>query len=108
LLTSQLRGGARREGPHIGKGITRLLKAAPSTSHPISQDCFKLMAALIRECASYQPSSGQLRFLLSWAFSDLEESAVRQTLFSLLKVSISPSPSASPPNSLQPAKYSIT
>ncbi len=58
------------------------------TGDPIAQDCFKLLATLLRESDSYKPSNAQLRFLLTWAFSDMEEAANRQAAFGLLKVSL--------------------
>ena len=41
---------------------------------------------LLLQCEAWSPSQGQLRFLVSWAFTDLEESATRQAAFHLLKV----------------------
>jgi hypothetical protein len=66
--------------------VTELLKRCPQTSHPIAQDCFKLLGGMLRQCERWQPSTGQLRFLVTWAFGDLEESAGRQNAFHLLKV----------------------
>jgi U3 small nucleolar RNA-associated protein 20 len=40
---------------------------------------------MIRECPSYSPSTDQVQYLLKWTFSDLEESADRQTAFALLR-----------------------
>ncbi|KAK9818396.1 hypothetical protein WJX72_012002 [[Myrmecia] bisecta] len=77
--------GLPRAGPEAGKGITSLLQRITKTSHPIAQDCFKLLAALLRECRAYKPTTPQLRYLLGWAFTDLEEAEGRQTAFSLLK-----------------------
>ena len=37
----------------------------PSVKHVLSQDCFRLLAGLLRACAEYQPSTAQLRFLLT-------------------------------------------
>ena len=70
-----------------GKAVTELLKRCPKTSHPIAQDCFKLLGGMLRQCERWQPTTGQLRFLLTWAFGDLEEGAAqRQNAFHLLKV----------------------
>jgi U3 small nucleolar RNA-associated protein 20 len=77
--------GMNDVAPTIGKSITHLLKRCPKTTHPIAQDCFKLLAGMLRRCEEYAPSQGQLRFLLGWAFTDLEESAERQTAFTLLR-----------------------
>ena len=65
--------------------MTDLLKRCPKTTHPVAQDCFKLLAGMLRRCEKYSPSQSQLRFLLGWAFTDLEESANRQTAFTLLR-----------------------
>lgn len=51
------------------------------------QDCFKLLGGMLRQCERWQPGTSQLRFLVTWAFSDLEESAGRQNAFHLLKAS---------------------
>lgn len=40
---------------------------------------------MLRRCEHYSPSQSQLRFLLGWAFADLEESAERQSAFVLLR-----------------------
>ncbi len=42
---------------------------------------------MLRQCERWQPGTSQLRFLVTWAFSDLEESAGRQNAFHLLKAS---------------------
>ncbi|KAL4521880.1 hypothetical protein Ndes2526B_g01987 [Nannochloris sp. 'desiccata'] len=68
-----------------GKAVTDLLKRCPKTTDPVAQDCFKLLAGMLRRCERYAPSQAQLRFLLGWAFTDLEESAQRQTAFTLLR-----------------------
>lgn len=39
----------------------------------------------MKRSENYSPSQSQLRFLLGWAFTDLEESAQRQTAFTLLR-----------------------
>ena len=57
---------------------------SPAAAGP--QDCFKLLGGMLRQCERWKPSSGQLRFLVTWAFGDLEESAGRQNAFHLLKV----------------------
>ena len=45
------------------------------------------MSGLLRECAAYQPTTGQLRFLLTWLFADrhADDSADRQNAFALLR-----------------------
>jgi U3 small nucleolar RNA-associated protein 20 len=55
------------------------------TSSPLVQDGFKLVAALIRACPSYQMPDDNLKYLLETAFVDLEDQNNRSTTFSLLK-----------------------
>lgn len=62
------------------------------TGDPVAQDCFKLLATLMRESDTYKPNNAQLTFLLTWAFGDMEEAASRQAAFGLLKVSLLGSP----------------
>ena len=40
---------------------------------------------MLRECATYKPSTGSIRFLLKWGFGELEASADRTTAFGLLR-----------------------
>ena len=80
--------GLAGESGNAGRAVTRLLQRMSKTGDPIAQDCFKLLATLMRESETYQPNNAQLRFLLTWAFSDMEESAGRQAAFGLLKVSL--------------------
>ncbi|KAL4434124.1 hypothetical protein ABPG75_000565 [Micractinium tetrahymenae] len=84
LMQSQL-PGMSKTAADAGKAVTDLLKRCPKTSHPIAQDCFKLLGGMLRQCERWQPGTSQLRFLVTWAFSDLEESAGRQNAFHLLK-----------------------
>ncbi|EFN57812.1 hypothetical protein CHLNCDRAFT_51116 [Chlorella variabilis] len=88
LMQSQL-PGLQKTAADAGKAVTELLKRCPQTSHPIAQDCFKLLGGMLRQCERWQPSTGQLRFLVTWAFGDLEESAGRQNAFHLLKAILS-------------------
>lgn len=81
--------GLAGECGNAGRAVTGLLQRMSKTGDPIAQDCFKLLATLMRESETYQPSNAQLRFLLTWAFSDMEEAAGRQAAFGLLKVSLS-------------------
>ena len=71
-----------------GKCVTDLLKRCPKTTHPIAQVCFKLLAGMLRHCEQYAPSPSHLKFVLNWAFTDLEESAQEQNAFSLLRAII--------------------
>lgn len=63
--------GMAAAAPAAGKALTALLKKAPDARHPVAQDCFRLLAGLLRECPSYSPSGPQLRFLLRWVAADL-------------------------------------
>jgi U3 small nucleolar RNA-associated protein 20 len=40
---------------------------------------------MLRQCAAYSPQPPQLRFLLAWAFADLEGDSERHTAFALLR-----------------------
>ena len=79
--------GLAAESASAGKAVTGLLQRMSKTGDPIAQDCFKLLATLLRESHTYKPTNAQLRFLLTWAFGDMEEAANRQAGFGLLKVS---------------------
>ncbi|PRW58885.1 small subunit processome component 20-like protein [Chlorella sorokiniana] len=84
LMQSQL-PGLQKTAADAGKAVTELLKRCPKTSHPIAQDCLKLLGGMLRQCERWAPSQGQLRFLVTWAFADLEATAGRQNAFHLLK-----------------------
>ena len=86
--------GMAAESASAGKAVTSLLQRMSKTGDPIAQDCFKLLATLLRESDSYKPSNAQLRFLLTWAFGDMEEAANRQAGFGLLKVSVMSRPNS--------------
>ena len=75
----------RTAAPAAGKAVAALLKRAPSLAHPVAQDSFRLLAGMLRECATYKPSTGSIRFLLKWGFGELEASADRTTAFGLLR-----------------------
>ncbi|KAL0035339.1 hypothetical protein WJX77_001780 [Trebouxia sp. C0004] len=77
--------GLAAESASAGKAVTGLLQRMSKTGDPIAQDCFKLLATLLRESHTYKPSNAQLRFLLTWAFGDMEEAANRQAGFGLLR-----------------------
>lgn len=70
--------------------LTPTLYSSPSlcTICSFPQDCFKLLGGMLRQCERWAPSQGQLRFLVTWAFADLEETAGRQNAFHLLKVTL--------------------
>jgi hypothetical protein len=59
--------------------------ALPTNASLPMQGCFKLLAALLRECPAFSPPPSQLRSLVAWAFTDVDAAEARQPLFSLLK-----------------------
>lgn len=63
-----------------------MLKKNQHVTRLLLQDVFKLQAAMLRECTSYKPSTAAVQATLKWAFTDMEETAARQTAFSLLRV----------------------
>lgn len=67
------------------KSAINLLKNCPKTTDPVAQGCFKLLGGMLRHCKQYAPPASQLKFLLGWAFNELEESAQQHNAFSLLK-----------------------
>lgn len=83
---TMLGAGLAAESSHAGRAVTSLLQRMSKTGDPIAQDCFKLLATLMRKSTVYQASNAQLRYLLTWAFSDMEQAAGRQAAFGLLKV----------------------
>lgn len=62
LVTLPLPGVGGACAP-AGKAVTVLLKRAPSAAHPLAQECFRLLAGMLRECASYQPTTAQVRLV---------------------------------------------
>ena len=78
--------GLRAAAPDAGAAVTELLRRCPKAGHPIAQACFRLLAGMLRQCEAYAPPTGQLRFLLGWAYADMEESAGQQSAqFALLR-----------------------
>ena len=49
--------GLPEQAPQAGAAMTALLRRAPDSNAPIAQECFKLLAALLRSCSSYQACS---------------------------------------------------
>lgn len=83
-----LRAGLAAESTDAGRAVTGLLQKMSKSNSPIAQDCFKLLASLMRQSETYKPSSAQLRFLLTWTFADVEEAAASHAAFTLLKVHV--------------------
>ncbi|CAG9460436.1 unnamed protein product [Pedinophyceae sp. YPF-701] len=80
--------GLETTAPDVGAGLLKLMKRCAKPSHPVAQDCLRLMGGLLRDCPTYKPPAGHIRFVLSWAFTDLEDSETRVGLFSLLRAVI--------------------
>ncbi len=66
----------------ITKTIINLLKRCSSTMHPIAQESFSVLAKLV-EHRETRPQ--HMKFLLTWAFSELGSSSEKQGAFTLLK-----------------------
>ncbi|KAG2487780.1 hypothetical protein HYH03_013624 [Edaphochlamys debaryana] len=77
--------GLASAAPEAGKAVGALLRKVPNVQHPIAQECFRLLAALLRDCPAYRPTTAMLRFLLGWAFEDLGEAGAAPTAFALLR-----------------------
>ena len=65
--------------------MTTLLQNSLSTTTPIAQECLRLLAALLRTCPEWAPTTAQLRFLISWSLTDIEEAAAQVAAFALLR-----------------------
>ena len=66
----------------IGKKMIKVLKKCPSALHPVAQEAFKALASIIRS----NPAEFDVKFLLQWSFTDLEQSAGdKQGAFTLLR-----------------------
>ncbi|GIL61502.1 hypothetical protein Vafri_15933, partial [Volvox africanus] len=79
----------RVAAPAAGTALNALLKKVPNIRHPIAQECFRLLAALLRDCEAYQPTTAQVQYLLRWAFEDLGEAGAQPTAFALLRALLS-------------------
>ena len=71
-----------------GAALTAAMKRCASSTEPVAQEGVALLTSLLRECADFQPSTQQLRFLLKWAFKDMEEHTERGTLMALLRAMV--------------------
>lgn len=68
-----------------GRALTSVLKSSVKTTAPLALEGLRLMTAMLRSVKAYQPTTQQLRFVLRWAFTDLEEHTERGTVFSLFR-----------------------
>lgn len=66
----------------ITKTIIGILKRCSSTLHPIAQESFAVLAKLIEQ---KETKPDHMKFLLTWAFSELGSSSEKQGAFTLLK-----------------------
>lgn len=58
------RAGLESVAARAGAGAIHLLRRAPSPSDVLAQEAFKLLAAFLRTCPAYQPSTAQVGQLL--------------------------------------------
>lgn len=65
--------------------MTDLMRKSPSAGARVPQECLRLMAAFLRVCPEWAPAKGQLRFLVTWAFTDIEAAAAAVGGFTLLR-----------------------
>ena len=54
---SMAAAGLPEQAPQAGAAMTALLRKAPDSNAPVAQECFKLLATLLRSCSSYQVQS---------------------------------------------------
>ena len=80
-----LRAGLASAAPGAGEAMTELLRRSPTTTTRIGQECLRLLAGLMRTCPEWAPTTPQLRFLVTWALSDVEEAAAHVAAFTLLR-----------------------
>lgn len=71
-----------------GAALTEVLKGQAKSTGAVAQEGIRLVTVLLRECEAYRPSTQQMRFLLKWAFAEMEEHTERGTLLSLLRAMI--------------------
>jgi len=72
----------------LARRIMALLKDCPRADAQLSQDCLKLLNNLLKRHAAFTPTDAQFRFIVRFAFSDLEEThreEQRSTVFSLMR-----------------------
>lgn len=81
--------GLSASAPDASLAMTQLLRKSPNTGSKIAQECLRLMASLLRVCSDWAPSTSQLRFLVTWALTDVEEAAASVAGFTLLRAIIS-------------------
>eukprot|EP00775_Hariotina_reticulata_P008462 gene8462-8646_t len=72
LVGHQQLPGMTAAAAAAGRALSSLLKKVPDAGHPLAQDCFKLLGAMLRDCPNYNPPTPQIRFLLRWIAADLQ------------------------------------
>ena len=56
----------------LARRIMALLRECPRANAQLSQDCLKLLNNLLKRHAAFTPTDAQFRFIISFAFGDLE------------------------------------
>ena len=72
----------------LARRIMALLRECPRANVQLSQDCLKLLNNLLKRHAAFTPTDAQFRFIISFAFGDLEgdhREEQRSTTFSLMR-----------------------
>lgn len=72
----------------LARRIMALLRECPRPNTPLAQDCLKLLNNLLKRHAAFTPTEAQFRFIVSFAFGDLEgdhREEQRSTTFSLMR-----------------------
>ena len=80
--------GLAESAAQAGLAMTDLLQASPNTETRIAQECLRLLASLLRVCSDWAPTTTQLRFLVTWSLSNIEETASNVAAFNLLRAII--------------------
>ncbi|CAG8668326.1 8263_t:CDS:2, partial [Acaulospora morrowiae] len=75
--------------PVIVKQTFSLIKTSNSTNSVLVQNCFKLLAIIIRDCKQVDLKESQLTFLIDLIRPDLEEPSRQNTTFSLIRAIVS-------------------
>ena len=72
----------------LARRIMALLRECNSPNEQLSQDCLKLLNNLLKRHAAFTPTDAQFRFIITFAFGDLEgdhREEQRSTTFSLMR-----------------------
>ena len=72
----------------LARRIMALLRECNSPNQQLAQDCLKLLNNLLKRHAAFTPTDAQFRFIITFAFGDLEgdhREEQRSTTFSLMR-----------------------